>query len=260
MRAYEDGAHGIECDVFLLPKCGTLVVFHGVGSDQDAGRLTGYCCPESTCYVESGKADDLSIVDLDFTQVQNLKFDKYGRQFACPSERIEHERVPKLEDVLLLCKERGLHITVELKGEGTAEPSLKLVEKMDMVDNVTFSSFKHYRIAKIRELRPDSYRYKTGALFTILPDNFIEIALNVGASEVHLRYDSCSKDNVAKVHSAGMGSMAWFRGYLSMKEDSRIKYLDVGNEDEDMYAIVMSSGVMKMCVNRPDLLVGMVNK
>ena len=50
MRAYEDGAHGIECDVFLLPKCGTLVVFHGVGSDQDAGRLTGYCCPESTCY------------------------------------------------------------------------------------------------------------------------------------------------------------------------------------------------------------------
>lgn len=36
------GAHGVELDVFLL-KCGTLVVFHGTGTDENPGLLKSYC-------------------------------------------------------------------------------------------------------------------------------------------------------------------------------------------------------------------------
>ena len=40
-----------------------------------------------------------------------------------------------------------------------------------------------------------------------------------------------------------------------MKEDCDTKYFDVGNEDNDMYQIVLRSGVDSMCVNRPDVMV-----
>ena len=264
-RSHEDGAHGVEFDVFKL-KCGTLVVFHGVGTDQDPGLLEGYCFPPSSDYVDDPlkcASSSLSIVDLDYSQVKNLRFDKFGREFACPIDRIEQERIPKLEEVLLLCKQKGLHATIELKGEGTSEPCLEMVDRLDMVDLVTFSSFKHEEIARIRELRPEltscgtSYRYRTGALFDDVPENFVELALSVGASEIHLCYDTCTSSNVKLIHAAGMASMAWFKSHTSMKRDSEENYLDVGNEDELMLATVLNSGVMKMCVNRPDLLSAM---
>jgi glycerophosphoryl diester phosphodiesterase len=36
------GADAVELDVFLL-KCGTLIVFHGGGNDQNPGQLIDYC-------------------------------------------------------------------------------------------------------------------------------------------------------------------------------------------------------------------------
>mmetsp|Transcript_5109 Transcript_5109/g.6937 ORF Transcript_5109/g.6937 Transcript_5109/m.6937 type:complete len:167 (-) Transcript_5109:46-546(-) len=156
-------------------------------------------------------------------------------------------------------------VTIELKGPGTAEPCLDLVEKLDMVDQVVFSSFEHTRIARIRELRPEivvdretmrpTHRYKTGCLFVEPPPNFVSIATCVGASEVHLKYDSCTKDRIEMIHAAGMDSMAWFRGHIGMYEDVTERYKDVGNEDELMYKTVIATGVRKLCVNRPDMLV-----
>jgi len=42
LHAAQAGADGVELDVFLL-KCGTLVVFHGSGSDDTPGLLNSYC-------------------------------------------------------------------------------------------------------------------------------------------------------------------------------------------------------------------------
>ena len=47
VHAAQAGADGIELDVFLL-KCGTLVVFHGTGTDQEPGRLESYCGVEGS--------------------------------------------------------------------------------------------------------------------------------------------------------------------------------------------------------------------
>jgi hypothetical protein len=54
--------------------------------------------------------------------------------------------------------------------------------------------------------------------------------------------------------------MAWFRGPIGMKEDTTVKYKDVGNEDESMYEVVIRSGVRGMCVNRPDVMAKLADK
>jgi hypothetical protein len=36
-----------------------------------------------------------------------------------------------------------------------------------------------------------------------------------------------------------------------MKTDTKNKFWDVGNEDEECYRVVMASGVQQLCCNRP---------
>ncbi len=47
VHAAQAGAHGVELDVFLL-RCGTLVVFHGSGGDEEPGLLHSYCGVEGS--------------------------------------------------------------------------------------------------------------------------------------------------------------------------------------------------------------------
>ena len=138
-----------------------------------------------------------------------------------------------------------------------------MVEKMDMVDMVTFSSFHHERIHKVRKLRPQlrpdgTHAYRTGALFAECPDDFIERSRSAGATEVHLRYDTCTRDRVDAIHAAGLDSMTWFRGPVNMHKDID-RFADVEDEDEALYGMVALSGVRAMCVNRPDRLHRMVS-
>jgi glycerophosphoryl diester phosphodiesterase len=250
----------VECDVFLL-KCGTLCVFHGGGGDKNPGLLKNHCNM------------DASILDLTYDEARALQFNPNYKDFGCGPEVIEELQkqdecyIPTLKEVLLDAQDTGVIVKIELKGPGTEEPVLQLVEELDMVDQVHFSSFYHSRIKRIRELRPDknrdgSYRYKTGALFNECPDNFIEMALDAGASEVHLKYSTCTKERVKMIHAAGMDSMIWMRGPVGMKRDMEQLFdeVEIGNEDESMYLAIMKTGVKAMCVNRPDVLQRLLKK
>jgi len=250
LTAAQFGCDAVELDVSLL-KCGNLVVFHGGGTDENPGALDCYCGMEGA-----------NILNYTAEEVRLLKLNPDCPEFACPKDKVRQTYIPSLEEVLTIIKEQtNLIVKIELKGAGTSEAALTLVERLDMVDRCSFSSFQHERIARIRELRPDllpdgTYRYKTGALYnSFVPDDFVGHALHIGASEVHLKYDTCTKERVDAVHAAGLTSMAWFRGAPGMKEDSETKYFDVGNEDEDMYLTVLRSGVKIMCVNRPNVLI-----
>lgn len=249
----EIGCDAVEMDVFLL-KCSTLIVFHGGGADENPGCLRDYC------------GIDGNILDYTAEEARKLPFNPSHDEFPCPEHKIagEHAFIPTLHEVLQDAKKSGLTLKLELKGPGTPDPVLELVEEMGMVDQCRFSSFSMDRIARIRELRPDrhpdgTYKYKTGALFkSNLPENFIEVAQRVGASEVHLKYDTCTVERVKAIHDSGMDSMAWFRGPAGIKEDVAEKYHDVGNEDELMYLTVMSTGVRALCVNKPDVLLNIL--
>lgn len=253
LTAANDGAHGVELDVFLL-KCGSLVVFHGTGTDEVPGHLQDYC------------NIDGSILDYTAEEARQFKFNHLFEEFPDSTNIIKKGNeyyIPLLEDVLLDAKVTGVTVKIELKGPNTPDPVLELVDRLGMVDQCHYSSFDHSKIKRIRELRPEknhngSHRYRTGALFNEVPDNFIELAKEVDASEIHLRYDTCTSDRVRAIHDADLDSMCWMRGPRGMKSDLQHRFHDVWSEDEKMYRTIMSSGVKGMCVNKPWLLSGML--
>ena len=246
IHAAQAGADGIELDVFLL-KCGTLVVFHGTGTDQEPGLLESYC------------GVDGSILDYTAEAARRqLSFDKHSEQFGCGADQITQSHddnhycyVHTLEEVLLTI---GGHpdvkpdfvIKIELKGPGTAAPCVELVKKHNMMHRCHFASFNHSRILEVKSLAPEA---TTGALWANLPDDFLERSIQVKANEIHFRYDTCTYANIEAAHRAGFTTMAWFRGVPAMKMDAT-KYNDVGNEDIDMYKAVLKSGVRGLIANR----------
>jgi glycerophosphoryl diester phosphodiesterase len=234
------GTDAVELDVFLL-KCGTLVVFHG-------GDMLDYC----------GRQGDFS--DLTYEQALELQFNPNFAEFVCPSDITSKVKIPTLEQVLMDAKKSGLHVKIEFKGEGPEEPSLEVVERLDMIEQCSFSSFDLSRLAHLRRLRPDRNVYKTGALFDDIPQDYLQQAEQAGATEIHLRYDTCTPQIIFAIHEAGFGSMAWFRGPIGMTKDCLEKYWDVGNEDESMYDALLRTGVQQMCINKPDVLIGLRKK
>ena len=254
LRCVELGADAIELDVFVL-KDGTIVVFHGGGTDEFPGDLTNYCV---------GK-DGASILDLTFPQTQKLEFNPYFLEFGAPMERIRSARIPTLEEVLLDLKDKPIEIKVELKGPDTTVPVLELVNKLGMMDQVSYSSFAHERIRLVRELHPEcnedgSYLVRTGALFSEVPMDYLQQAQAAGASEVHLRYDTCTVERIREIRNAGMSSMAWFSGPIAMDRDWVATYWDIQAEDDKCYRTLMASGVDQVCCNRPDVAMNIVNE
>jgi glycerophosphoryl diester phosphodiesterase len=242
----------VELDVFLL-KDDTIVVFHGSGTDQNPGLLKDYCTNSNAGYTTT------SILDLTYAETQQLTFNPHFAELAAPDDRVRQGKIPTLDQVLRDLQPTGMEVKIELKGPSTARPVVELVDRLHMADRVSFSSFNHQEIATVRQMRPQtnpdgSYVYRTGALFDKVPANFVQQALKVQASEVHLRYDACTTDRINAIHRAGLGSMAWFRGPIGMQSDVANKYWDIGNEDAACYQTVMDTGVQQLCVNKPRVL------
>lgn len=242
--------NAVELDVFVLPRDGSVVVFHGGGTDENPGDLTDYCLG----------ANGQSILDLTLEEAQQLTFNPAFAEFGCSTDSVERGRIPSLEQVLLDLKPTAIKIKIELKGPDTVEPVLELVEKLDMVKQCSYSCFDLHRLAKVRSLRPDKDLYPTGALFNDVPSDFIQRSIDCGATEVHLRYDCCTRSRIQAIDAAGLGSMAWLRGPVGMQSDTTSKFLDIGNEDERCYQALLETGVQQVCCNRPDVLLRMLGR
>ena len=256
LKCAEWKCQAVELDVFCLPTSRTdpapvVIVFHGGGNDENPGDLTDYCLNQ----------DGVSILDLTYEECLHLDFNPDHAEFACPREKIQQASIPTLQQVLEDLKGAGLEVKIELKGPGTVGPVLEVVEKLHMTSQCSYSSFDHARLKELRHLRPDLQSYPTAALFgATVPDNFVSRAVLCGATAVHLKYDTCTVERVDQVHAAGMQSMAWFRGPVGMKTDTAKKYWDVGNEDEACYQAVLDTGVDELCVNRPDVLLQLLQQ
>jgi glycerophosphoryl diester phosphodiesterase len=246
----------VELDVFLL-KCGTVIVFHGSGDDVTPGELTDY-------FVGENKNKPRSIVDLSYNDILQLQFNPNFAEFPCPTRYITDQSVayvPTLEQVLTDLRGTGCNVKIELKGPGVVKPVVDLVEKLQMEDQCSYSSFNFDMLQELRMIRPDKLRYPSGALFDGEPPlDFIQQAIDAGATEVHLKYDVCTIDAIGQIHDAGLGSMAWLRGPIGMKDDTDEKYYDIGNEDEACYQALIDTGVQQICCNKPNFLSSMLTK
>ena len=290
------GVDAVELDVFRLQD-GELVVFHG--GEAIPGDLTDYCylptttTTTTTTDVSTTQQQRMSIMDLTKSQLEELRFHIHHPEFACPPDKIRSAKIPTLRQVLELYRtpppssssslSSGVIIKIELKGPDVVEPVLALVQELQMQHQCHYASFHHDQIRHIRDLHPEvqqqqqqqsndddgnsssssspTYVYPTGALFAdTIPEDYIAQAQRAGASEVHLKYDTCTVQRVREIHNAGMRSMAWFRGPVGMHEDCHTKYTDVTEEDEYMYRIVAMTGVQQICCNKPNLLIQMLQQ
>lgn len=292
-RCHDIGCDSVELDVFRVKRISdsknddtTLVVFHGDGTDENPGDLLDYC------------GVDGSILDFSYEDEisKKLFFNPEYAEFPCPIEKIRKGKIPTLEEILVNARRKNnsklnnykqMEIKIELKGPDVVEDVLALVDSLGVASMCSYSSFDLQKLKQARDLKPDrdpltgEYLYKTSALFNnidangmVLDDdyspiqsvpnwsecNIIDRALFVGASAIHLKYDTCNKPLIDRIHSSGLGSMAWFRGPMGMAEDCFSKYRDVGNEDFAMYEAVLQTGVRELCVNKPDVLIALREK
>ena len=258
---------GVELDAFCT-KDGSVVVFHGTGTDQGPGYCSGYCVDKQ----------GVSIVDLDYEETRKLRFNPFFAEFPCPRDKIAQARIPLLVDVLKALRGTGLQIKIELKGPHVVEPVLQVVESLDMTDQCSYSSFDHSKLTELRTLRPCRQTYPTGALFSAtVPSDYLQRARACGATAVHLRYDTCTTQRVQAIRRAGLQSMAWLRGPRAMAADRQNLYPELmtmgdkenrrrrrrhycheqhcgSTEDElDYYQALWETGVDQICCNRPDV-------
>jgi glycerophosphoryl diester phosphodiesterase len=169
-RALALGVDWIEVDVHRVD--GRLVVFH----DDRLERTTngsGYLAEHSFEYLRSLDAG-------------------------------EGQRVPTLEEVFDTVAGRcGLN--VELKGPGTAEPVVRLVEERLRsgwrIEQILISSFNHRELRRVRELSP---ALRIGALLVGLPVDDAAFAAALGCYSAHLSVEFIDQAFVADAHRRGL--------------------------------------------------------
>jgi glycerophosphoryl diester phosphodiesterase len=168
----------VEIDVHLS-RDGELVVMH----DETVDRTTD----------GTGKIADLTVAEL-----KQLDAGK-------------GERVPTLREVIAVFQEfwaQGSEslLQIELKGYGTAAPTTEAIKSAGIAHRVVLTSFDAARVAEAKQLLPECV---FGLLTSKLDPDPLEIALQIGASAVHLQHRLATREWVERVQSAGIEARVW---------------------------------------------------
>lgn len=208
--AIEQRADGIELDV-QLSKDGKVMVLH----DESVDRVTN----------SSG-----FLKDFTFRQLKDMLV-KSGKS----SEGIY--RIPTLEEVLDLMRHTDMKVNIELKNSiflyhGMEEKVISIVKDLGMEEQVIYSSFNHYSLRKIREIKPDA---ETGLLMC---DGWIDVASygrKVGVNALHPAvYHLQYPDFVKNCREQGLKLHVW-----------------TANRPEE-FAMVKAAGADAVITNYPD--------
>ena len=138
--AMEMGADGFELDVHMS-RDGALVVIH----DESVDRTT----------------DGTGLVrDLTLSQLKTL-------DASCGMEAYKGARIPTLDEVFDLIRDTRHIVNVEVKTDEWFYPQIEekclaLAKEKGVEDRILYSSFNHYTLLKLRQLKPDA---KLGMLF-----------------------------------------------------------------------------------------------
>lgn len=157
------GADGIELDV-QLSKDGIPVVIH----DERIDRVSD----------GAGWVKDYTLEELRKFNV-NKNFPAYGRV-----------AIPTLSEVYNLVKDTGLTVNLELKNsrifyEKLEEKVIKLAEEKGIGDRIIYSSFNHYSMLKIKQLKPEA---KVAFLYS---DGILDIAEYADKYHAYAVHPSC---------------------------------------------------------------------
>lgn len=173
-KAVDLDADGVELDI-QLTKDDQIVVIH----DETIDRTS-----DGKGWVK------------DYT-LEELRAFNYNRT----KPEYKHADIPTMREVFELLKPTGLFINIEIKTgvvfyEKIEEKILALTKEMGMEDRVCYSSFNHYTVARIHELKPDA---EVGFLYADGPIDMPSYGVKHGVNALHpalynLQYDGFVKE------------------------------------------------------------------
>ena len=173
-KAVDLGADGVELDI-QLTKDDQIVVIH----DETIDRTS-----DGKGWVK------------DYT-LEELRAFSYNRT----KPEYKHADIPTMREVFELLKPTGLFINIEIKTgvvfyEKIEEKILALTKEMGMEDRVCYSSFNHYTVTRIHELKPDA---EVGFLYADGPIDMPSYGVKHGVNALHpalynLQYDGFVKE------------------------------------------------------------------
>lgn len=183
--AMEMGADGFELDVHMS-RDGHLVVIH----DETVDRTT-----DGSGYVRELTLDQLKALD------------------ACNGmTAYRGAKIPTLEEVFALVQSTGHIVNVEIKTDecfypGIEEKCLELAARMGVEDQVIYSSFNHFTLMKLRQLKPDA---RLGMLFGDIMVKPWEYAGQLGVDYLHpMKLNIYTPGFAEDAASAGYGVNMW---------------------------------------------------
>lgn len=173
-KAVDLDADGVELDI-QLTKDDQIVVIHDEMIDRTSDG--------------KGWVKDYTL--------EELRAFNYNRT----KPEYKHADIPTMREVFELLKPTGLFINIEIKTgvvfyEKIEEKILALTKEMGMEDRVCYSSFNHYTVTRIHELKPDA---EVGFLYADGPIDMPSYGVKHGVNALHpalynLQYDGFVKE------------------------------------------------------------------
>lgn len=210
--AEETVADGIELDI-QLTKDGEIVIMH----DEMLDRTTN----------GSGWLKDHTLEELKMLSVGVNVKGFFPRQ-----------TIPTLREYFTWLKTTKLITNIELKTsyfeyEGIEEKLIAMVKEFGLEDQIWYSSFNHYTVARIKKLMPEA---KCGLLTDTWLMNIGEYAASQSAASVNARTYFCAKEGVAaELHAHNIALQAWTPN------------------DAEMMQELVDAGVDVLITNYPDI-------
>lgn len=217
--AEETVADGIELDI-QLTKDGEIVIMH----DEMLDRTTN----------GSGWLKDHTLEELKMLSVGVNVKGFFPRQ-----------TIPTLREYFTWLKTTKLITNIELKTsyfeyEGIEEKLIAMVKEFGLEDQIWYSSFNHYTVARIKKLMPEA---KCGLLTDTWLMNIGEYAASQGAASVNARTYFCAKEGVAAdLHAHNIALQAWTPN------------------DAEMMQELVDAGVDVLITNYPDIAANVLGR
>jgi glycerophosphoryl diester phosphodiesterase len=153
----------------------------------------------------------VKVEEVSLSVLQNIVlFDKDGTK-----DRLDL-RPCTLENYVSICKKYEKHCVLELKSDFTEEETEKyinIIKSLDYLENVTFISFHHDNLRKLRKILPSQ---SAQFLFTEMTEDDIKDVISE-KFDVDVHYKALTEDLVKRFHDAGIKVNCWT---VDIKEDA----------------------------------------
>ncbi len=131
------------------------------------------------------------------------------------AERYRGEPVPSLKEALLLTKQLGFWVNIELKSssrvlspcdEEIVKKTMALVRELSLTEKVVISSFNHAMIEYLREIAPE---VQGALLMNFLPPDPVAYARSFGAVGINPKITAYNHAQACALKEAGVAVYVW---------------------------------------------------